>query len=574
MNLDGILYILSKGRLENSMSKKYSIGVDYGTQSGRAVLVDIENGEIIAQAVKEYTHGVMDEYLPDGTKLGPDWALQHPADYLEVLETTVPAVLKESGVKKEDVVGIAIDFTACTILPIDKEGTPLCLKEEYKSVPHGWLKLWKHHAAQSQANKLNKIAGERGEEFLARYGGKISSEWMIPKIMQILEEAPEIYEVTDRFLEATDWVTMKLCGEEKRNSCTAGYKALWHKQKGYPSKEFFKALDPRLENIVEDKLSTDIYPLGQKAGELTEEAAKLTGLCKGTAVGIANVDAHVSLPAVGITEPGKMLMIIGTSTCDILMGTEEKIVPGMCGVVEDGVMPGYFGYEAGQSCVGDHFEWLVEQCMPKYVFEEAEKAGMGIHPYLTEQAAKLKVGESGLLALDWWNGNRSVLVDVDLTGLMLGMTLTTKPHEMYRALIEATAYGKRTIIETFEKAGVPINELYACGGISWKNKMMMQIYADVTNKPIKISASDQTPALGAAMFGAVAAGKEKGGYDTIFEAAKVMGKVKDEFYTPIPENVAAYEKLYAEYKLLHDYFGRGENDVMKRLKQIKANAKH
>ncbi len=555
------------------MSKKYSIGIDYGTQSGRAVLIDVLNGDMIAQAVKEYTHGVMDEYLPDGTKLPPDWALEHPQDYIEVLKLTIPAVLKESGVPKEDVIGISIDFTACTILPIDKEGTPLCFDDDLKGNPHAWIKLWKHHAAQPQANQLNKVAAERGEEFLKRYGGKISSEWMIPKIMQVLEEAPEIYEKADRFMEATDWVTMMLTGEEKRNSCTAGYKALWNKQKGYPSKEFFKALDPRLENVVEDKLSTDIYPLGQKAGELTEAAAELIGLCKGTAVGIPNVDAHVAVPAVGIAEAGKMLMIIGTSSCDILLGKEEKLVPGMCGVVEDGVMPGFFGYEAGQSCVGDHFEWLVEQSIPPYAFEEAKKAGMNIHQYLTEQASNLKVGESGLLALDWWNGNRSVLVDVDLTGMILGMTLTTKPHEIYRALIEATAYGKNMIIETFENSGVPINELYACGGISWKNKMMMQIYADVTNKPIKIAASEQTPALGAAMFGAVAAGKAKGGYDSIFEAAKVMGKVRDEVFTPIPENVEAYKKLYAEYKKLHDYFGRGENNVMKRLKTMKANAR-
>ncbi|GAA4297429.1 ribulokinase [Anaerocolumna aminovalerica] len=555
------------------MNKKYSIGVDYGTLSGRAVLVGVETGEIIAQAVKEYTHGVMDECLPDGTKLGPDWALQHPEDYLEVLEETIPAVLKETGILKENVIGLAIDFTACTILPIDEQGIPLSMKEKYQSVPHSYVKLWKHHAAQAEANKLNKIAEERGEDFLARYGGKISSEWMIPKIMQILDEAPEIYDATDRFMEATDWVTMTLTGVEKRNSCTAGYKAIWNKKNGYPSKEFFKALDPRLENVVEDKLSTDIYSLGEKAGELTKDMAERIGLCEGTAIGIANVDAHVSLPAVGITEPGKMLMIMGTSTCDILLGTEEKIVPGMCGVVEDGVLPGYFGYESGQSCVGDHFQWFVENCVPEEYFKAAKDAGMNIHQYLTSKASKLKVGESGLLALDWWNGNRSVLVDVDLTGLMIGMTLSTKPEEMYRALIEATAYGKKIIIETFEEAGVPIYELYACGGISQKNPMLLQIYADVTNLPIKISASDQTPALGAAMFGAVAAGTEKGGYDSIFEAAKVMGKVKKEYYTPIPENVETYKKLYNEFKILHDYFGRGGNEVMKRLKAIKAEAK-
>ncbi|MGE4484265.1 MAG: ribulokinase, partial [Oscillospiraceae bacterium] len=503
----------------------------------------------------------------------PDWALQHPADYIEVLETTVPAILAKSGVNPEDVIGLSIDFTACTMLPIDENGVPLCFKKEYTDKPHAWLKLWKHHAAQAQANRLNSIAEERGEDFLQRYGGKISSEWMIPKIMQILDEAPEIYGAADRFMEAADWVTMQLTGVEARNSCTAGYKALWNKKKGYPSKDFFKALDPRLENVVEDKLSTDIHSLGEKAGELMPEMASRIGLLPGTAVGIPNVDAHVSLPAVGIVDAGKLLMIIGTSTCDILLGSEEKIVPGMCGVVEDGVLPGFFGYEAGQSCCGDHFEWLVKNCVPPAYFDEAKDKNMRIYQLIEEKAAKLRVGESGLIALDWWNGNRSVLVDVDLTGLMIGMTLTTKSEEMYRALIEATAFGKKMIIDTFEKSGVPIDELYACGGISKKSPLMMQIYADVTNREIFIGKSDQAPALGAAMFGAVAAGSKKGGYDSIFDAARVMGKVEERSYKPIPENVEAYKKLYAEFEILHDYFGRGGNDVMKRLKAIKAKAR-
>jgi L-ribulokinase len=555
------------------MDKKYCIGVDYGTQSGRAVLIEADTGNIVAQSVKIYTHGVMDEQLPDGTKLPPDWALEHPADYIEVLEITIPKVIEMAKISSADVIGLAIDFTACTMLPIDKDGVPLCFHDDLQSVPHAWLKLWKHHSAQYEANKLNKIAAKRGEKFLLRYGGKISSEWMFPKIMQILDEAPQIYEMTDRFIEATDWVTMQMTGKEARNSCTAGYKAMWHKQEGYPSKEFFKALDPRLENVIEEKLSTDIQSLGTKAGELTEEMAYRIGLLPGTAIGVANVDAHVSLPAVGITQPGKMLMIIGTSTCDILLGTEEKIVPGMCGVVEDGVLPGFYGYEAGQSCVGDHFEWFVKNCVPEEYYKAANEKGISIHKYLTEKADRLKVGESGLLALDWWNGNRSCLVDVNLTGMLLGMTLLTKPEEIYRALIEATAYGKKKIIKTFEESGVPINELYACGGIVKKNPMMMQIYADVTNKEIFVSSSDQTPALGAAMFGAVAAGKAKGGYDSIFDAAKVMGKVEEYTYKPISENVIVYEKLFAEFEILHDYFGRGENDVMKRLKAIKAETK-
>jgi len=549
---------------------KYSLGVDYGTQSGRAVVIELGTGNILAQSVKEYTHGVMDEYLPDGvTKLAPDWALEHPADYLEVLEVTVPDVLVKSGVAPDDIVGIGIDFTACTLISVDKDGTPLCFKDEFKSNPHAYIKLWKHHAAQGQANRLNETAQNMGEDFLKRYGGKISSEWMIPKIMQTLEEDKEVFDAADRFMESADWVVMWLTGNEMRNSCTAGYKATWHKQKGYPSKEFFKALAPELENIVEEKLSPDIYPLGTKAGGLTAEAAKLTGLKEGTAVAVANVDAHVSVPAAGITGAGQMLMIMGTSTCHMVLGKEEKIVSGMCGVVEDGIIPGYLGYEAGQSCVGDHFEWFVDNCVPASYIREAKEKDMSIHAYLREKALVLNPGQSGLIALDWWNGNRSVLVDADLTGLMIGMTLLTKPEEIYRALIEATAYGTRMIIETFRDSGVAVDLLFAAGGIAEKDPMMMQIYADVTGMEIKIAKSDQSPALGSAMFGAVAAGSANGGYDTIFEAAAEMGGVKERTYIPNAESAAVYDKLYAEYEILHDYFGRGANDVMKRLKDIK-----
>jgi L-ribulokinase len=390
------------------MSKKYAIGVDFGTQSGRAVLVEIGTGKEIATAIKVYPHGVMDEYLPDGiTRLEPDFALQHPQDYLDVLSETIPAVLEESKVSAHDVIGVGIDFTACTMLPIDKDGTPLCMYDEYKTNPHAYIKLWKHHAAQDEANKLNEIATERGEDFLARYGGKISSEWLIPKIWQILDEDPDIYERAYKFIEAADWIVMQLTGEEKRSSCTAGYKALWHKQKDYPSNEFFKALDSRLEDVVDEKLNRDIYPIGSKAGEITMDAARLTGLNPGTAVAVANVDAHVTMPAVGIVDEGKMLMIIGTSTCHLLLSKEEKMVPGMCGVVEDGIMPGYFGYEAGQSCVGDHFEWFINNCVPGDYYKEAEEKGVNIHDLLSEKASRLAVGESGLVALDWWNGGKN-----------------------------------------------------------------------------------------------------------------------------------------------------------------------
>ncbi|MDD3168264.1 MAG: ribulokinase [Eubacteriales bacterium] len=554
------------------MGTKYTIGIDYGTLSARALLVDVNTGEEIETALYEYPHGVMDTFLPDHkTRLMPDFALQHPQDYIDALQFTVTELLKKTGISKEDVIGICSDFTECSMLPVDEKGIPLCFQERYKTNPHSYVKLWKHHAAQDEASQLNQIAEMRGEAFLKRYGGKISSEWMFPKIWQILDEDPELYHDTAKFMELADWATMQLTGVERKNSCTAGYKAIWHKREGFPSKAFFKALHPALENVIDEKFNPVVIPIGSAAGQITKEAAALTGLKEGTIVAVGIGDAHAAVPAVGITEPGKMLMIMGTSTCHMMLGEKEAMVPGMCGVVEDGIIPGYYGYEAGQSCVGDHFQWFKDHCVPEAYEKEAKERGIHIFALLSEKAEKLRPGQSGLLALDWWNGNRSVLVDVDLTGLIIGMTLLTRPEEIYRALIEATAFGTKMIVETFREYGVPVNELYAAGGIAEKNQLMMQIYADVTNMDIKIAASPQAPALGAAIYAAVAAGKERGGYDDIYTAANVMGKVKDLYYTPNKESVSVYQSLYEEYKKLHDYFGRGENTVMKRLKKIKEN---
>ncbi len=556
-----------------SMGKKYTIGVDYGTQSGRAVLVDLSDGREVADHVTPYPHHVIDERLPgSGVKLEHDWALQHPGDYLEVLRRSVPAVLQESGIDPADVIGMGIDFTACTMLPVDAQGQPLSFDPALADNPHSWVKLWKHHAAQPEADKINAIAAARGEAFLPRYGGKISSEWMIAKVWQILDEAPEIYEKADQFLEATDWVIAQMTGNIVRNSCTAGYKAIWHKQDGYPNKAYLKALDPRLEDLTDTKLRGDVIPLGTNAGGLLPEMAEMMGLTPGIAVAVGNVDAHAAVPAVGVVTPGKLVMAMGTSICHMLLGTEEKQVEGMCGVVEDGIIPGLYGYEAGQSAVGDIFEWYVEEALPAYVKEAAEKEGLNVHQWLEQEAAAYKPGQTGLLALDWWNGNRSVLVDTDLTGLILGMTLLTKPQEIYRALLEATAFGTRKIVDAFDRNGVRVDALYACGGLPQKNRLLMQIYADVTNREIFVADSKQTPALGAAMFAAVAAGAEAGGYDSILDATGKMARVKEETFKPIPAHVEVYEKLYQEYSKLHDYFGRGENDVMKRLKRMKQAA--
>ena len=554
---------------------KYAIGIDFGTLSGRAVIIDVSNGKELATSVHEYSNGVIDEFLP-GTqiRLEPDWALQDPNDYIEAFKHTIPAVVKESGVDPTDIIGVGIDFTACTILPTKADGTPLCFLPEWRANPHAWVKLWKHHAAQPEANQLNDTARAAGfGKILDRYGGKTSSEWFFPKAWQILNEAPEVYAAADRLIEAGDWVVWQLTGVETRNSCAAGYKAMWSKSEGFPPPEFFKALTPGLENIVSEKMLREITPLGARVGGITEQASRWTGLKAGTAVAVANVDAHVAVPAATVTETGRMVMIMGTSTCHMVVGENEKIVPGMCGVVMDGIVPNLPGFEAGQSCVGDHFRWFTENCVPESYEKEAREKGISIHELLENKAAVQKPGESGLLALDWWNGNRSVLVDVDLTGMMLGMTLLTKPEEIYRALIEATAYGTRLIIETYINNNVPIHELIATGGLPDRNKLLMQIYSDVTGLPIFIAKAAQIGGLGSAMHGAVAAGSSMGGYDTIMDASNHMAYLREESYQPNSENKATYDKLFVEYVALHDYFGRGENDVMKRLKEIKVKAR-
>jgi L-ribulokinase len=551
----------------NGHMPKYSLGLDYGTLSARALLLDIESGEEMATAVEDYPHGVMDETLPNGKPLKPDWALQHPQDYLDVLESAVRRVLLEARANPADVVGIGVDCTASTVLPCLRDGTPLCFLPEYRSEPHAYAKLWKHHAAQPQATRLNAVAKARGEEFLRYYGGIVSSEWAIPKLWQVLEEAPELYNRTEKWIEAADWLVWKLCGKETRNACCAGYKALWVKALGYPPNEFFKALDPRLEHVIDDKMSRGVLPLGARAGGLTPAMAQALGLLPGTAVAAGLIDAHAALPAAGITGAGEMLAIMGTSTCHMLLGVEEVPVPGICGVAADGILPGYYAYEAGQCCVGDHFAWFIENCLPKAYFDQAAAKRVNIHELLREKAGAKRPGGGGLVALDWWNGNRSVLVDAELSGLLLGMTLQTRPEDIYRALIEATAYGTRKIVENFREYGLRADSFVAAGGIAQKDPMTMQIYADVLRMPVKVAGSAQAGARGAAIYGACAAGGARGGFDDVSDAARRLWRVLDTVYTPSGADAAIYDGLYEEYIRLHDYFGRGGNDVMKRLKR-------
>ena len=548
---------------------KYSIGLDYGTLSVRALLVNIETGEEAATSVYEYPHGVMETHLPTGEKLPINWALQDPQDYMEGLILTVKDVLKQKNVLPEEIVGIGIDFTSSTILPVKNDKMPLCCMEEFKHEPHAYVKLWKHHGAEEEAQMIDKIAKERGEKWLSLYGGKVSSEWMIPKILETVRHAPKVYEAADRMMEAVDWMVWQMTGEESRTACGAGYKAFYHHEMGYPSKEFFKALDPRMENLVEEKLAAPIKSVGERAGYLTESMARVLGLLPGTPVGTGIIDAHASVAGSGISKPGEMMIIVGTSSCHMLLSETEAGIPGVCGIVKGGIMPGYFGYEAGQSCVGDHFAWFTKNCVPESYEQEARAQGISVHQLLTKKLEGYQAGQSGLLALDWFNGVRSPLMDFNLNGMILGMNLLTKPEEIYLSLIEATAYGTRMIIEQFEKAGVPVDTIVLSGGIPVKNKMLVQVYADICNRDIKIAGTDQASALGAAILGIAAATERVTGYKDANDAARKLGKVRNEIYHPNETNTKVYDELYAEYKTLHEYFGTGPNDVMKRLNKIR-----
>ncbi len=551
------------------MSPTYAIGIDFGTESGRALLVDVADGREIATAVHPYANGVIDQTLPESDRrLPPDWALQDPDDYIAVLKNAVPALLRQSGVDPTAVIGIGIDFTSCTILPTLRDGTPLCRLPQWRAEPHAWVKLWKHHAAQPHADRITELAHARQEPWIAYYGGKISSEWFFSKTLQILDEAPAVYRAAERIIEAADWLVWQLTGQEVRCTSTAGFKAIWQEENGYPSRDYFAALHPDLADVTTTKMNAPLLPLGSRAGGLSAEAAAWTGLRSGTAVGVGMIDAFTAVYAGQTSEPGVMAIILGTSTCHMLVSDERVAVPGINGVVKDGLLPGYYGYEAGQAATGDILAWLVRRGVPPIYYEEAERRAMSLYALLEEEAAKQHPGEHGLLALDWWNGVRTPLVDAELSGLLLGATLATSAPDIYRAIIEATAYGTRQIVENFERHGVPVNRIVAAGGLAEQNKLLMQIYADVLNRELCVVKSSQAGALGAAMLGAVAAGGAAGGHADILTATQKMGGLREERYRPVAEHVLIYGQLYAEYSRLSDYFG-SENSVMKTLRRLR-----
>jgi L-ribulokinase len=537
------------------VSAAYAVGVDFGTESGRALLLDLDSGRELATSVVRYPSAVIDSTLPStGDRLPPDWALQDPDDWVKVVEEAVPEVLQQAEVDPEQVVGLGVDFTSCTVLPVTSDGVPLCTLEEWRQRRHAWPKLWKHHAAQPIADRLNLVALERDESFLERYGGRISSEWYFPKLIEVWLEDREIYDECDAFIEATDWIVWWLTGVECRQTATAGFKAMWSPTEGLPATEYFEAAYPGFDKPGE-KLGDTFVPLGTKAGTLRKEVADKTGLPESVAVAVGNVDAWVSVPGVGVESPGRYVVVIGTSICDMIVHPDETRLPGITGVVKDGILPGMYGYEAGQAAVGDMLAWFVDRIAQD----------PGAYAQLEEAAERIGPGQTGLVALDWWNGNRTILADADLTGAIFGLGLHTTREEIYRALLESIAFGSRRIMDNFEAHGLVLSEIVACGGIAERSPLMMQLLADTSGREVHVPEAKEIPARGAALFGAVAAGH----FEDITAAIEATRPRSVHTYRPDLEAKHTYDRVYEIYRTLYEMLGRSEVRLLHDLKRIR-----
>lgn len=524
-----------------------ALGLDFGTESVRALLVDLEGTER-GSAIAAYKHGQITKKLAGRAEpLPADYALQHPEDWMEAAAKAIRGALRRSGSTSDKVIGVGVDFTSCTMLPTTLDGTPLCLLPEFRKTPHSWPKLWKHHAPKSQTDRINRIARERGEEFLKQYGGTVGLEWFFPKMLETLEEAPEVYHAAEVWLEAGDWIVWQLVGctadEMPRSTCQAGYKGLWSARDGFPSKPFLRALHPDLVDVVKSKMPGRMMSPGQTAGGLSAKSAKTLGLAEGTPISTAIIDAHAGVPGVGAADPGTMVMVCGTSSCYMLNAVDYRYVPGVAGVVSDGILPGMFGYETGQAAVGDAFEWLRRLSGEKTLTK------------LSRSAAAMSPGADGVLCVDWFNGCRTPLMDGNLRGSFTGLTLNHGPDHLYRSLLEASAFGLRWIVELLREHGVPVKKFIATGGLPHHNSLFIEVYADVLGESILVHPSKQGPALGSAILGAIAAGKRAGGFSSIRSAVRTMGGTRKGtpereglLVSPSRQNTRAYEPIYRRYR--------------------------
>jgi L-ribulokinase len=536
----------------------YALGVDFGTESGRVLLLDLSSGRDVGGHAVPYASAVIDRELPgSGHRLGHDWALQDPDDWVAVIEQGIPAVLESSGVDGSQVVGLGVDFTSCTVLPVSQDGEPLCRRERWRERPHAWPKLWKHHAAQPVADRLTEVAIERGEDFLGRYGGRISSEWYFPKLIEVWCEDREVYDEAAAFVEATDWIVWHLTGVLRRQLCTAGYKAFYSpEQHDLPTSDYFETAYPGFPDPGE-KLGREFVELGTRAGTVDGELAQRLGLGDDVAVAVGNVDSFVSVPGSGVSRPGVLVIVVGTSNCQMVVHEQEVRLRGITGVVRDGILPGLYGYEAGQTAAGDMLAWFVRRLVTERSYEELEQA-----------AAQMAPGQTGLLALDWWNGNRSILGDADLTGAIFGLTLQSTPEEIYRALLESIAFGNRRIVDNFVEGGIEVPELVACGGIAVRSPLTMQLLADISGRRVRVPDSEEIPARGSALFGAVAAGY----FDDIYSAIEATRPDDLRVYEPDAQATETYDRVYAIYRQLYDLLGSERDDLLHDLKRLRAES--
>ncbi len=541
--------------------KKYVMGLDFGTLSVRAVIIDALTGKEAASAVCEYEHGVMDRALPNGAPISRGMALEVPADYIKSMREVIARSLADASLMPDEIAGIGVDFTASTVVCIDKNGRPMCEYEEFSGDENAYAKLWKSVSATYEAQRMTEVARERGERWLDIYGGYVSPEYLFPKVYQTLRGSPRLYECTDKFMEAGDWIVLLLTGKHTAGICTAGFKAMWNAENGFPSNEYFCAVDTRLSGIVGTKVCDGICASGAAAGYVSANGAQLFGLCEGTAVCASVMDAHAGMPALGICGTAELMLILGTSAGYVINSEHKTAARGICGYTLGGIYEGLYTYDQSQRCFGDVLERFVEKFLPESYKEAARERGLNIHAYLRERAQALRIGESGLMVLDWFLGSKSTFADDALSGLILGLRLTTTPEEIYRALLEGAAYGARMIIENYTTHGIAVEKIIASGGIALKDSLLMQIMSDVIGLPISVSESAQACACGSAIFASVAAKI----HPDIKTAAHVMASPVARVYTPVKENVGKYDELYAEYKTLCGYFALGENGVMKRL---------
>ncbi len=546
---------------------QYTIGVDFGSLSARAVICRVSDGQVLSQHEQSYPHAVMTDFLPEGTRIPAGFFLQHPADYPFALEESVRGALAAANIQKEQVIGLALDFTGCTILPLDENGTPLCFREQFKSHPYAYVNMWKQRNAQREAEEFQTLVSRHDPQLLKRYGGHVAPEMLQCKVLNTLREDPAVFAAADRFVEAQEYMLQLLTGEIVRNTSMAAVKSFWDAEKGYP--DYLKAVHPAFDHAENTFLRGKMVRPYESAGGLTKEMAEKLQLCAGIPVAGGHYDAHAATYALNVRGGGEALMSLGTSSGLIFGDAAFREVEGAASAMWGTILPGKYSYASGQPAFGDTLNWYVQSAAPREAQEAAARENISVHQYLTREAAKLRPGECGLVALDWWNGNRSCLQNGNLSGLLLGMTLTTTAADMYRGLLEGISYGMRRMVDSYREKGFEIRVLCACGGISFKNELLMQIISDVTNLPVRMSKNVPAPAVGACMLAAVAAGA----YADIYEAMAQMHCLDEGMYYPDPARVEMYEKLYREYLLLHDHFGRGANPVMKNLRDIARKAK-